>query len=128
MTHQDSIGIAPSAQLKTTRLRVLLSLRYLGVRVLAIQPILHHFLDHIPKSKSFPDEHQLRLLRALGAILLADLVQACRGMLHISKGLVAVTKIHQNLLGTWWFSYYYMFTFALTVLGVIAIKRIPAHS
>lgn len=89
----------------TLRFRVLLSLRYLGARVLILRPVLTNFLDTTCILAS--SEHQARWLRKCGAGLLEDLVHTCRAVFQISKKILAGTRNDQNLLGAWWFSCYY---------------------
>jgi len=106
LTSHDTIGVGQT--LETTRLRVLLSLRYLGVRILALRPVLAQFLDLPGATAASPSEQQSRWLRKSGAVLLDDLVRTSADVLHISKGLlVAARNANRNLLGAWWFSCYY---------------------
>lgn len=89
----------------TTRLRVLLSLRFLGAKILILRPILCQYLDL--SNMTTPKEHQSEWLRDSGAVLLADLGRTCGDILQISKNILAGAKKDQNLLGAWWFSCYY---------------------
>lgn len=91
--------------LGTTRLRVLLSLRYLGARVLILRPALGLFLDLSTLAAS--NEHQSEWLRHSGAVLLVDLVRTCNDVLQISRSILVGSQNDQNLLGAWWFSCYY---------------------
>ncbi|KAL4802084.1 putative Zn(II)2Cys6 transcription factor [Aspergillus unguis] len=110
----------------TTRFRVLLSLRYLGAKILIIRPMLTKFLDM--GSKTISHEHRLEWLVNSGAGLLAELIRTCRDVLQISKSILVGSKSDQNLLGAWWFSCFYTFNASLAILGVLLIKRIPAYS
>lgn len=99
----------------TIRLRVLLSLRFLGTRILILRPVLSQFLD-LPGTTG-SDEHQTEWLRNSGAVLLADLVRTCADILQTSKNILSGSKNDGNLLGAWWFSCYYsMHTLVLTTL------------
>ncbi|OQD92814.1 hypothetical protein PENSOL_c037G07255 [Penicillium solitum] len=86
----------------TMRLRVLLSLRFLGARILILRPVLNQFLD-LPGTTA-SNEHQAEWLRNSGAVLLADLVRTCGDILQIT------------------------FNSSLAVLGILLIKRIPTYS
>ncbi|KAJ5909659.1 hypothetical protein N7504_004302 [Penicillium tannophilum] len=86
----------------TTRFRVLLSLRFLGAKILVLRPILCQFLDL--SNTTTPNEHQSEWLQNSGAILLADLGRTCGDILQIT------------------------FNASLAVLGILLIKRIPAYS
>lgn len=106
LTSHDSVDVGQT--LETTRLRVLLSLRYLGVRILALRQVLVQFLDLPGAAATSPSEHQSRWLRSSGAVLIADLVRTSGDVLHISKGLLAASRnANRNLLGAWWFSCFY---------------------
>ncbi|SPO07004.1 uncharacterized protein DNG_09698 [Cephalotrichum gorgonifer] len=117
ITSREAPDDAAPRTLETTRLRVLLSLRFLGARILVLRPILTQFLD-LPGS-STANEAQGRWLCSCGAVLLADLVNTCRDVLHISTSILAASRNDQNLLGAWWFSCYYR---------VLLVKRIPLFS
>lgn len=110
---QESLDDVPLT-VGTTRFRVLLSLRFLGARILILRPVLSQFLDFSGMTAS--NEHQSEWLRNSGAVLLADLVRACGDILQISKSILAGSRNDQNLLGAWWFSCYYsMRTLVLTM-------------
>lgn len=104
---RDTVDTLPPT-LETTRLRVLLSLRYLGTRILVLRPVLHQFLDLAGTTTS--NEHQSKWLQSSGAALLADIVRTCSDILHISKNILAASRNNQNILGAWWFSCYYSTT------------------
>lgn len=89
----------------STRFRVLLSLRFLGAKILVLRPILCQFLEL--SNTTTPNERQSEWLWESGAILLADLGRTCSDILQISKTILAGAKNDQNLLGAWWFSCYY---------------------
>ncbi|KAK4175182.1 fungal-specific transcription factor domain-containing protein [Triangularia setosa] len=128
MTCHDTIDIVTPPMLESTRLRVLLSLRYLGIRILALRPIINLFLDST-SSETSTREHTSRWLHNCGATILSDLVRKAGDVLHISKELLKASETsNQNLLGAWWFSCYYTFNASLALLGVLAIKRMPIHN
>ncbi|KAJ5421175.1 hypothetical protein N7465_003694 [Penicillium sp. CMV-2018d] len=101
ITSQEAVDDVPLTA-GTMRLRVLLSLRFLGARILILRPVLNQFLD-LPGTTG-SDEHQAEWLRNSGAVLLADLVRTCADILQIT------------------------FNSSLAVLGILLIKRIPAYS
>lgn len=141
---KDTLNDVPLT-IGTTRFRVLLSLRYLGARILILRPILSQFLDL--RGVTASNEHQSEWLRNSGAVLLADLVRTCSDVFQISKNILAGSKDHQNLLGAWWFSCYYSkfsfvesfvllghelirsvaFNASLAILGVLLVKRTTAY-
>ncbi|KAL4751356.1 hypothetical protein BDW72DRAFT_212812 [Aspergillus terricola var. indicus] len=110
--------------LGTARFRVLLSLRYLGTRVLILRPALSQFLA-MGQDVTSSNEHQSEWLRNSGATLLAGLVQTCRSVFRISKTILLGSHSNQNLLGAWWFSCYYTFNASLAILGVLIVQIVP---
>lgn len=104
ITSGETANIAPRT-LETTRLRILLSLRFLGTRILVLRPILSQFLDLTGTTSA--NEHQSKWFSSSGAVLLADMVGTCRDVLHISKSILTASQNDQNILGAWWFSSYY---------------------
>lgn len=104
ITSCDTPDDAPRT-LETTRFRVLLSLRFMGTRILVLRPILGQFLDL--GGAAVANENQTRWLCSSGAALLGDLVSTCRDVLHISKSVLAASRNDQNIQGAWWFSCYY---------------------
>lgn len=94
--------------LETTRLRIILSLRFLGTRILVLRPILSQFLDLTGTTSA--NEHQSKWFRSSGAVLLAEMMGTCRDVLHISKSILTASRNDQNILGAWWFSTYYCMT------------------
>ncbi|KAL6863390.1 hypothetical protein ACO1O0_003642 [Amphichorda felina] len=104
ITSTDTIDSVPPC-LETTRFRVLLSLRYLGTRILVLRPTITQFLDLSVTSAS--DESRSKWLWNSGTVLLTDLVRTCTDVLHTSKNILAASRKDQNILGAWWFSCYY---------------------
>lgn len=109
ISSRDTVDDVAST-LENVRLRVLLSLRCLGAKILVLRPVLNQFLD-LPGTTA-SNEHQLQWLRSSGAVLLAEMVCACGDVLHIGKNILAASQNDQNLLGAWWFSCYYSTLFA----------------
>lgn len=104
-TSKEAVSDVPLT-VGTARFRVLLSLRYLGAKILIIRPILRKFLDMGSKAV-VSHEHRSEWLVNSGAGLLAELVRTCRSVLKISKSILLGSKSDQNLLGAWWFSCFY---------------------
>ena len=120
MTSGDTADDTPRT-LESTRFRVLLSLRFLGTRILALRPVLGQFLDLTGTTAA--NEHQARWFCSSGAVLLADLVSTCRDVLHISKGILAASRNDQNILGAWWFSCYYSTNQSASPGGIACFRR-----
>ncbi|KAK3693204.1 hypothetical protein B0T22DRAFT_504748 [Podospora appendiculata] len=90
MDASETASVPPT--LETTRLRVLLSLRDFGARILVLRLAVIQFFDLSPFNQSntsstaasaVPEPNaQSRLLRSSGAVLLADIVGTCGDVLH----------------------------------------------
>ena len=91
--------------IEITRFRVLLSLRYLGTRILITRPILLRFLDFDGNSNG--RDHELALLRDAGASGLRDCVHTCTEVIVIVGVIVNGFKNDTNLMGAWWYSTFY---------------------
>jgi hypothetical protein len=102
------------ASLETTRLRVLLSLRYLGARILVLRTILIHFFP--PCGRKSSSEHLPEWLLNSSFPLIADLVRTCIRIFQLSSDLLAASTNNQNLLGAWWFSCHYSMFFSQATL------------
>lgn len=103
-----------SASIETTRLRVLLSLRYLGARILVLRTILIHFFP--PSGRKNSNEHLSEWLLDSSFPLIADLVRTCLHIFRLSSDLLAASTNNQNLLGAWWFSCHYSMFFSQDTL------------
>jgi len=98
------------------RFRVILTLRYHNLRILAHRPVLVKFLDLLASRTS--DYQQLSVLQQVGM----DNVQTC---IHSANSIIAIvghivnshTSI-RHLLGAWWFSLYYSELNLLLTLSV----------
>ncbi|KAF5855754.1 hypothetical protein ETB97_008472 [Aspergillus alliaceus] len=123
ITSQDTLEDVPLT-IGTPRLRVLLSLRYLGTRILILRPILPILLD-LSKIAAL-DVQQSMWVHGPGSLLLADLIRAISDILRVSENILAGAKKDQNLLGAWWFSCYYTFNASLATIGVLLTKRVSA--
>jgi hypothetical protein len=99
-----------STSLEITRLRVLLSLRYLGARILVLRTILIHFFP--PSGRESSNEHLSEWLLNSSFPLIADLVRTCLRIFQLSSDLLAASTNNQNLLGAWWFSCHYSMLFS----------------
>ena len=101
---KDMLGNVPFS-LETTRFRVLLSLRYLGARVLVLRAILGQVLPLPNRTTSNEDPSEWLLDSAFP--LLVELTRTCSNLFQISRDLLVASRNNQNLQGAWWFSCYY---------------------
>lgn len=91
--------------LETTCFRVLLSLRYLGARVLVLRATLGQILP-LP-SRSTSNEPQSEWLLDFAFPLLTELTRTCANVFQISRDLLVASRNNRNLLGAWWYPCYY---------------------
>lgn len=95
-----------------TKLRVVLTLRYLNIRVLLHRPILIKFLDIAYGGT--PDWHpaannELPLLQSYGVVNLRKCLESSKEIIEIISTSVFAWGWRQrhSLLDVWWFSLYY---------------------
>ncbi|KAF9894960.1 hypothetical protein FE257_004582 [Aspergillus nanangensis] len=115
ITYDETLNSTPLF-LEATRLRVLLSLRYLGACILVLRPILRQFLE----LSCEPTSSQSKWLQSHGTVLVTDLVHSCRDVLELSKKILVASREDKNLLGAWWFSCYY-------IVGILLIQKTFTH-
>lgn len=94
------------------RFRVILTLRYQNLRILAHRPVLVKFLDHLASHSS--DYQQLRMLQQVGVDSLQTCIQSASAIISIVSHIVHSTGPQRGLLGAWWFSLYYS-TYMITI-------------
>jgi hypothetical protein len=87
------------------RFRVILTLRFNNIRILAHRPILVKFLDVIGGSES--DTQELSMLTQLGMDSVQTCVQSASTVLEIVGFLVNAGEMRRTLLGAWWYTLYY---------------------
>ncbi|KAL1970560.1 hypothetical protein VTN77DRAFT_4204 [Rasamsonia byssochlamydoides] len=105
------------------RFRVILTLRYLNLRVLLHRPMLIKFID--ARGNGEGDPHELRLLKQIGTNNIHICVQSAMDIIDLvyEAGYAPRWQASRSLLGAWWFSLYYTFNAALVVLGSLWICR-----
>lgn len=87
------------------RFRIILSLRYHNLRILAHRPVLVKFLDLL-SDDSFTD-NELSVLQQDGIEIMQTCVQSAVTIVNIVSYAVHATGVQRPLLGAWWFSLYY---------------------
>lgn len=127
ITSRETANVSPRT-LETIRFRILLSLRFLGTKILVLRPVLSQFLDLT--STTAANEQQSKWFCSSGAVLLANLVSTCRDVLHISKSILIASRNDQNILGAWWFSCYYSMNVPLSkpLLSKVYLANTMKHS
>ncbi|KAJ5133966.1 uncharacterized protein N7443_004411 [Penicillium atrosanguineum] len=103
------------------KFRVVLTLRYLNLRVLLHRPVLVKFIS---ASRS-PDRNSqdLKLLQQIGMNSMQICTDSAMEIIDIVHRVVSEPGWKQGLLGAWWFSLYYTFNAALVIIGAVCIYR-----
>ncbi|KAJ5355472.1 uncharacterized protein N7496_012684 [Penicillium cataractarum] len=110
-----------SFQYFSWKFRVILTLRYLNLRVLLHRPVLVKF---IAASRS-PDRdpQDLKLLQQIGMNSMQIVVESAMEIIDIVWRVVSEPGWKQSLLGAWWFSLYYTFNAAVVLIGAVCVYR-----
>lgn len=87
------------------RYRIILTIRYHNLRILAHRPIVVRFLDMCRKVEC--DEQELALLQQIGSSSVHICVKSSLEIVSIVNTIVHSTGMRRNFLGAWWFSLYY---------------------
>lgn len=98
--------LAPSSQYSDNlRFQVILTLRYLNVRILAHRPLLCQYLEAL----SNPTVHsqQLSMLRSVGTNSVQTCVESAMSIIRLMRSALDIPTSPRHLLGAWWFSLYY---------------------
>ena len=95
-----------------TRLRVILTLRFLNLRILAHRPLLCMYLESLGASQV--DPLQLATLRQVSANSVQLCVQSATMIVNITSWALKHSSPPRYLLGAWWFSLYYSKSFSAT--------------
>ncbi|KAJ5556797.1 hypothetical protein N7494_000712 [Penicillium frequentans] len=103
------------------KFRVILTLRYLNVRVLLHRPVLVKFI--IASRAPDRDPEDLKLLQRIGMNSMAICTMSAMEIINIIFQAVSDPQWKQSLLGAYWYSLYYTFNAALVILGAIWVYR-----
>ncbi|KUM58158.1 hypothetical protein ACN42_g9007 [Penicillium freii] len=119
---RDGSGKMPDPpQFFSLKFSVILTLRYLHLRILLHRPILVKFLDACKKGGI--DPHEERLLQQIGSNSMRICMESAMGTIDIIHELVPSSEWPKGLLGAWWYSLYYTFHSALVLLGTIWVGK-----
>ncbi|CAI4213867.1 unnamed protein product [Parascedosporium putredinis] len=110
----------PRQSFQATKFRVVFSLRYNNLRILAHRPLLQRYLEILGNQSS--DVHHLSSLHQIGGNSLRICVQAATSIVELMAFLTTSSPEDRGLLGAWWFSLYYTFNAALVIYSVLLIK------
>ncbi|KAJ5753289.1 C6 transcription factor [Penicillium odoratum] len=119
---RDANGEMPDRpRFYSLKFSVILTLRYLHLRILLHRPILVKFLDACGKGSI--DPHEERLLQQIGFNSMRICMESAMSIIDIIHELVHSSGWRKSLLGAWWYSLYYTFHSALVLLGTIWVGR-----
>ncbi|KAH8886264.1 hypothetical protein GQ53DRAFT_809809 [Thozetella sp. PMI_491] len=102
-----------------TRFRVILTLRYLNLRVLAHRPVLHQFLKALGEHD--PQIADINTLRQVGTTSLRTCIQSAVSIIELIARLMRWEGADRPL-GAWWFSLYYTFNATLVLFSGLLIR------
>ncbi|KAJ5954862.1 C6 transcription factor [Penicillium viridicatum] len=119
---RDNSGKMPDPpQFFSLKFSVIITLRYLHLRILLHRPILVKFLDACGKGGI--DPHEERLLQQIGSNSMRICMESAMSTIDIIHELVPSSEWPKSLLGAWWYSLYYTFHSALVLLGTIWVGK-----
>ncbi|KAJ5403234.1 hypothetical protein N7509_003105, partial [Penicillium cosmopolitanum] len=113
--------ITTSFEYYSWKLRVILSLRYLNLRVLLHRPVLVKFIAASRCQNRDPQD--LKLLQQMGMNSMQICIESAMEIIGIVHGVVSEPGWKHSLLGAWWFSLYYTFNAALAIIGAVWVYR-----
>ncbi|KAJ5787283.1 hypothetical protein N7457_002273 [Penicillium paradoxum] len=113
--------IPSDPQLLSSKFQVILTLRYLNLRVLLHRPILVKFITASRSPDRDPQD--MRLLQQIGMNSLQICADSAMEIIDIVHRVVSEPGWKRSLLGAWWFSLYYTFNAALVLIGVGWVYR-----
>lgn len=111
LVSMSSLDEMPQQQLPTDsqyfslKFRVILTLRYLNLRVLLHRPVLVKFI--IASRSSDRDSQDLKLLQQIGMNSMQICTESAMDIIDLVHRLVSEPGWKHSLLGAWWFSLYY---------------------
>ncbi|RII23620.1 hypothetical protein CUC08_Gglean012443 [Alternaria sp. MG1] len=117
--------IVPGAQLLdgrgelNLRFRLILTLRFLNVRILTHRPMLSKYLELIANPHS--DMQQMAILKQIGANSMRICINSAVEVIKLVREVLAPEEPRSHLLGAWWFSLYYTFNASLVIYSALLI-------
>ncbi|KAJ5373434.1 hypothetical protein N7517_005440 [Penicillium concentricum] len=113
--------MSSNSQYLSLKFQVILTLRYLNLRVLLHRPILVKFITASRSPDRDPQD--MRLLQQIGMNSLQICADSAMEIIDIVHRVLSEPGWKRNLLGAWWFSLYYTFNAALVLIGVSWVYR-----
>jgi len=113
--------VSESSPLSTVRFRVILTLRYLNVRVLLHRPVLVKFLEQIRVGADNTEAQESEVLQQIGVSSLQSCAKSAGEIIFHISAITSTNNQRKKLLGAWWFSLYYTFNAALVMYAALLI-------
>ncbi|KAF3764050.1 hypothetical protein M406DRAFT_103763 [Cryphonectria parasitica EP155] len=104
------------------RFRVVLTLRYHNVRILAHRRMLDLYLSSIERGQSYDAEDSM--LRQVGQRSKSICFQSASELIGIVNVLTHSPEPKRGLLGAWWFTLYYTFNATLTIVALMLCNHV----
>ncbi|KAJ9144077.1 Fungal specific transcription factor domain-containing protein [Pleurostoma richardsiae] len=98
------------------KFQVILTLRYHNLRILAHRPVLDRYLQHLDGSSL--DSHEAATLWQIGHRSRSICLQSAETIINIVSTTTSAGSRRSGL-GAWWFTLYYTFNAALTVVSIL---------
>lgn len=111
----------PPADFATAALRIVLTSRFLNLRLLTHRPLLCKYLEIIGSSQV--SAQQLITLRQVGANSIRICVQSAELIIKMTHWVLQHTDSQRQLLGSWWSALYYAFNAALVIHSALLIQH-----
>ncbi|KAF2496525.1 hypothetical protein BU16DRAFT_607099 [Lophium mytilinum] len=105
----------------TLRFRVILTLRFLNLRILTHRPLLSKYLESIRSAHSA--SQQLHLLKQVGTNSVRTCAQSAIAIIKLMQQVLIPTSPPRHVLGAWWFSLYYAFNAALVIFSTLLVQH-----
>ncbi|KUI64273.1 hypothetical protein VM1G_11070 [Cytospora mali] len=99
------------------RFRVILSIRYHNVRILAHRRMLDLYLASIERGQNYGAEDSM--LRQVGERSKNICIQSACDLISIVHTVTNSPEPKRGLLGAWWFTLYYTFNATLTIVAIV---------
>ncbi|KAJ5949651.1 hypothetical protein N7454_001235 [Penicillium verhagenii] len=114
----------PSTYYSSWKFRVILTLRFLNLKILLHRPILVRFI--MASRSSDRDTYDIRMLRSMGLSIVQSCTDSAMQIIDLVYRVVSDPELKKSLLGAYWYSLYYTFNAALVILGAIWVYRDPS--
>ncbi|KAH6661205.1 fungal-specific transcription factor domain-containing protein [Truncatella angustata] len=105
----------------TKRLRVILTMRYHNLRILAYRPYLDLYLRNI--GRPHVDGSEVLMLKQFGGRNITACFDSAANLIRIVHLITHSEDSLRSLLGAWWFTLYYTLNATLTVMSMLLIDK-----